>query len=112
VIFEIARAGEHRLQLAVDERDVAYLAVDQAGAVRLASLPEQPFELRIARITPVAFAEAGNNFFEVEATLAQPSDSVSAGMTGVAKVVVGQRSYLWLLTHRAWETVARWWWAL
>jgi hypothetical protein len=48
----------------------------------------------------VATAEEGRNYFRVEAQLTGAPPKLRPNMEGVAKVVAGERSLLWIWTHR------------
>jgi hypothetical protein len=60
----------------------------------------------------VATAADGRNYFEVEATpeASQAQASLRPGLSGVAKIEVGERSLGWLLFHRAvaWLRLSLW----
>lgn len=113
-LFELAPLATWRVILQVDERDVAELAEGRAAELVLASLPGRTWPLQVRRITPVAVAEEGRNHFRVEATLVDGAvPGMRPGMEGVAKVQAGERSLLWIGTHRFtdWLRLAWWrWW--
>lgn len=100
LLFELAPLDAWRVILKVDERDIAVLRPGQRGELVLASLPGQAQAFTVKRITSVAVAEEGRNFFRVEAELAEKSAPLRPGMEGVAKVEVGRASLLWVWTHR------------
>ena len=114
VLFEIAPLAAWRVILQVDERDIAYIAEQRQGELRLASLPGDAWPLSVARITPVSVAEQGRNHFRVEAELQiAVVAQMRPGMEGVAKVDAGSRSLLWIWTHRFtdWLRLVLWqWW--
>lgn len=118
VLFELAPLDAWRVILKVDERDIAYVQTGQQGELVLTSLPGQSFPLRIKRITPVSVAEEGRNYFRVEAELTRdtsPGDiKMRPGMEGVGKADAGQRSLLWIWTHRFvdWLRLKTWEWML
>ena len=100
VLFLIAPSGEYRLIVEVDERDIPYLKPGQPGALSLAALPGRQIDFQVARITPLATARDGRNFFEVEGRLDRLPASARPGLQGVAKILVGERSFGWVWTHR------------
>lgn len=115
VLLTIAPANEYRLMVEVDEREVADVRVQQTGRVALVSLPDKTLPFRVQRITPVATARDGRNFFEVEATLADPlHQSLRPGLDGVAKINAGQRPFIWIWTHRMLNAIRMtvWSWGL
>lgn len=116
VLFELAPLDAWRVILKVDERDIAHVRQGQAGELVLASLPGQLFPLTVRRITPVSVAEEGRNYFRVEAELTtdtgQAPPPMRPGMEGVGKVDAGERSLLWIWTHRFtdWLRLKSWEW--
>jgi len=75
-------------------------------------LPGEAQPLKVKRVTSVAVAEEGRNFFRVEADLVQKSAPLRPGMEGVAKIATDQRSLLWVWTHRFvdWLRITYWEW--
>ncbi len=112
VLLTLVPKEAHRLIMAVDERDIASLQPGMRGLITLAALPGEALPMVVERITPVASVSQGRNAFEVEAKLTSDSAVLRYGMQGVAKVEVGNRSVLWIWTHRAWHwlRMAVWTW--
>ncbi len=117
VLFEIAPLDTWRVTLKVDERDIAHLRTGAPGELVLTSVPGAARPLHVRRITPVSIPEEGRNYFRVEAELAPQQDAAAfaqmrPGMEGVAKVEAGERSLLWIWTHRFtdWLRLKRWEW--
>lgn len=113
VLYELAPLQGFRVVLQVDERDIARLAIGQRGEMVLASLPDRALPFTVSTITSVATAHEGRNVFRVEASLPDAPARLRPGMEGVGKVVVGQRSLLWIWTHGLldWARLALWaWW--
>ncbi len=103
VQFELAPLDAWRVILKVDERDIAYVAIGQSGELILTSLPAQVRPFKVEKITPVALAEEGRNYFRVEAKLSEESSEIRPNMEGVGKITTDQRSLLWIGTHRFFE---------
>jgi multidrug resistance efflux pump len=110
VLMVLAPSDSFRLIVEVDESDIAAVRPGQRGQLALAARPEQPLAFTTRRIVPLARAADGRNFFEVEATPDAAQSSLRPGLTGVAKIEVGQRRLGWLLFHRAaaWLRLALW----
>ena len=69
-------------------------------------MPGDALPIEVEKITPVATAEEGRNYFKVEARLldeAQPT--LRPGMQGVGKVLVERRKLIWIWTHK----ITQWW---
>ncbi|HYC46135.1 MAG TPA: efflux RND transporter periplasmic adaptor subunit [Burkholderiales bacterium] len=114
VLLTVAPANEYRLIVEVDERDIADVQIGAEGALALAALPQNARSFRVTRITPVATARDGRNFFEVEGALAGLPASVQPGLQGVAKIRSTRRSLGWIWTHRFtdWLRLTLWAWRL
>jgi RND family efflux transporter MFP subunit len=107
-------APEHnfRVILEVDERDIADVKLGKAGSLALSALPGDTFPLEVNRITPVATSGQGRNYFEVEAQMKAKAGELRPGLLGVGKVEAGERSLLWIWTHRIsdWLRLTVWSW--
>lgn len=112
VLFEIAPLDAYRVILKVDERDMAYLAVEQKGELALSGIPGARLPFSVARITPVSTAEEGRNYFRVEARMEAATERLRPGMEGVGKISIGERRLIWIWTHTFidWLRLAFWTW--
>lgn len=111
LLFEVAPLDAWRVILKVDERDIAFVTSGQAGEMVLTGLPGRTWPLRIKTVTPVSVAEEGRNYFRVEAGLDEKEATpLKPNMEGVAKIVVGERSALWVWTHRFTDWLRTSWW--
>lgn len=111
-LFEVAPAQGFRVVLQVDDRDIARVAIGQTGELVLSSLPDQALAFSVDAVTSVATPVDGRNVFRVEARVHGTDGRLRPGMEGVGKVVVGERSLLWIWTHAAvdWLRLALWSW--
>ena len=112
LLFQVAPRSGYRVVLQVDDRDISRLALGQVGDLVLASLPDRPLRMRISAITPVSTQIDGRNVFRVEARVGASGQHIRPGMEGVGKVVVGERSLIWVWTHRFvdWLRLTLWNW--
>jgi multidrug resistance efflux pump len=110
VLFEVSPLAAWRVILKVDERDISHVREGMSGNLMLASLPSEFYPLVVSKVTPVATAEDGRNYFRAETGLTGATPALRPNMEGVAKIEVGQRSVLWIWTHRLtdWLRVAFW----
>jgi multidrug resistance efflux pump len=105
-LLTLAPSDAYRVILEVDERDVAYLAAGNHGALALSALPGEALNIQVVRVTPVARSEQGRHYFEVEAALTQDASKLlRPGLRGVAKVPAGERSVLSSWTRRAVDSI-------
>ena len=111
VLFEVAPLDGYRVILKVDDRDIPEIAAQQGGKLALSALPGESLPFTVERVTPVATAEDGQNFFRVEASLERPGESLRPGMAGVAKIEVGRRRFFWIWTHGLFDWLRLWAWS-
>jgi len=114
VLMVVAPAGEFRLIVEVDERDIAWLQAGQKGELALAALTDRSFDFVVERVTPVANARDGRNYFEVVGRLNADQASLQPGLRGVARISAGERTLAWIWTHGVidWLSVKLWSWGL
>ncbi len=112
VLFQIAPLDTYRVILQVEERDIAYVKVDQQGELALSGTPHQHMDFSVEQITPVSTAQEGRNYFRVEARLHSPSERVRPGMEGVGKIIAGESRLIWIWTHSLfdWLRLSIWKW--
>lgn len=114
-LLTIAPIEAFRLIIEVDERDIAEVKQGQTGQLALVSIPNQRNVFEVARLMPVAIVKDGRNLFEVEGTIqAKQLKMLKPGLEGVAKIAVGKRSVIWILSHRVtdWFRLNLWSWGL
>jgi RND family efflux transporter MFP subunit len=111
VLYKIAPLNDYRVVLNVDERDFSDVLLGQSGHLALAAAPDERLEIIVNKITPVSTAEDGNNFFKVEASMADAPQHLRPGMQGVGKIEVGDRRLIWIWTHRIVDWLRLWIWA-
>ena len=111
-LFEIAPLESYRIILQVDEREIRHIADKQVGRLVMTGIAGEAMDFSVAKLTPVATAQDGKNFFRVEAKLADASPRLRPGMEGVGKISVGNRSLWWILTHgfSDWLRLSVWTW--
>jgi multidrug efflux pump subunit AcrA (membrane-fusion protein) len=111
VLLTVAPAGEFRLVVEVDERDIDDVRAGQTGFLALGAF-ERSLPFSVERVTPMATTRDGRNFFEVEGKLADAPASLRPGLQGVAKIGAGDRALGWIWTHRLveWVRMTLWSW--
>jgi RND family efflux transporter MFP subunit len=111
-LFRIAPLDTYRVVIDVDESDIGDIALNQAGVLRVASLPQEPMSYRIEQITALSMQKDGRNFFQVEAALDHPSPRLRPGMEGIAKTAIDRRllvtSYAGKMVDWAYLVLWRW----
>ncbi len=112
ILFEVTPLDSYRVILKVDERRIADVRVGQRGGLVLFSLPGQEYGFSVTKITPIARAEEGRNYFRVEAALDSVDENLRPGMEGVGKIDVDRRNLalIWVRDMREWLTLFLWKW--
>ncbi|MDX2457830.1 MAG: HlyD family efflux transporter periplasmic adaptor subunit [Gammaproteobacteria bacterium] len=113
VLFEVAPLDSYRIMLEVDERDIGYVKAGQQGRLALSGSPHETHLFTVERILPVSTAADGKNFFQVEASLKEDSETLRPGMLGIGKIDAGEHRLIWLWTHKLtdWLRLSLWsWW--
>lgn len=89
-----------------------YVDLSLDGEISLASQPEETFEIKVTRIEPSAVVKEEGNVFLVRCELPEGFSSWwKPGMTGVSKLNAGERTLLWIFTHRTMDFLRlRLWW--
>jgi hypothetical protein len=90
------------VEIEIPERDAHAVLASRAGEIAFATLPDPRYPIVIERLEPVARVRPEGNVFVLRARITAPAGGIwwRPGMSGVAKVDAGDRSILWLLTHR------------
>jgi len=111
VLFQVAPLDSYRLILEVDERDVTHVAVGQSGQLALSGMPGERLSMTVDKLTPVANAKEGRNYFRAEGRLETASDRLRPGMEGVGKITIGERRLIWIWTHKLVDWLRLWVWS-
>lgn len=111
VLFEIAPLDDYRVELDVDEADIAAVAVGQTGHLALTALPGERLAFTVDQITSVAETTDGRNVFKVEGHLEEDVALLRPGMRGVGKVAAGEHRLIWVWTHRLVDRIRLWLWS-
>lgn len=100
VLLKISQLEGLYVEMRVPERDIDLIAQSRTADIAFAARPEDTFAVRIDRIEPSAMSERDGSVFVLRGSMGDRADWLRPGMTGVAKVEAGQRSLLWMATHR------------
>jgi multidrug resistance efflux pump len=110
--FKITPLDAYRVILEVDDGGIEHIQVGQTGTLRIASIPEDPLDFTVERITPVSEQSEGRNFFRVEARLHRITERIRPGMKGVAKTNIEERLLIRIWTEGLvdWIRLMLWKW--
>jgi multidrug efflux pump subunit AcrA (membrane-fusion protein) len=101
-IFRIAKVEGLYITLMVSEREMRHIQPQARGEVALLSQPAQNIPIRVSSVIPVAQVKGqeGNQFMIKAELLQEPQGWWRPGMTGLARIDVGDKNVAWVLTHR------------
>jgi RND family efflux transporter MFP subunit len=101
VLMKVSRLEGLYVEMRVPERDVDLIAESVRAEIAFTARPEDTFGVAIVRIEPAAQVEREGNVFVVRGDLvSERADWLRPGMSGVAKVESGRRTFAWIATHR------------
>jgi multidrug resistance efflux pump len=98
-------------EITLAEQDVARIQPGQLVALKLRALPYETFSTRVDRIAPAALSAEVQSTVVVACRLTTPLPELRPGMTGYARIDVGQRSVGAILLDRCLRYVrTEFWW--
>ena len=112
MLFKLARIDRLYAELELTETDIHQMEGALEGEIALASRPQETHGIRVFRMEPVAVPREEGNVFIVHASFpGGPQEWWRPGMTGIAKLYIGERSLIWLMSHRTVDFLRlRLWW--
>jgi hypothetical protein len=101
-LFRIAKIEGFYVSLLVSEREMRHITPQAKGEFVLISNPDAVIAIRITSLIPIAKVngQEGNQFLIKAELLEPPAQWWRPGMTGLARIEVGERNVAWILTHR------------
>ena len=100
VLFEISSLQDYRLILEFDEHAVSDVETGLSGRLRFPAQPDNSYSTTIKSVVPIAVSRDFRTVFQVEALLNDPATGLRPGMQGIAKVTVGRKPLIWVLSQR------------
>jgi biotin carboxyl carrier protein len=110
-LVRVAKLKSLFVQVDVPERDIHELTGKDTGEIAFFSQPRLKFPVSITTLEPAAMAKESGNVFQARCTLQLPPEAwFRPGMSGVAKIDVGPRRLIWILTHRTIDFLRIYFW--
>ena len=102
IILQIANPTQLYARIKVLEEYIDELKVGQTAQLNLLSRPDIYFNVRIEKIIPMANVDDVNgNVFTLKVVFEdEVQDWMRPGMSGISKIVIEDRSVLWIFTHK------------
>lgn len=109
-MFEVAQLDDLRARLEVPEDKIADVLKGLQGDLATAADPGTYYRFEVERIEPMAKIKEQKNVFGVRVRLLVQTDQLRPGMSGVAKIDAGKRSYAWIWSRQAvnWVRMKLW----
>ena len=112
ILFKVARHENLFVELKINEDEIHELSEGTSGKIAFVSRPQLKYPFNIIQIDPVALpGDAGNIFKARGKNLDTSVDWWRPGMSGIAKLDVGSRRIIWIITHRTIDffQMLMWW---
>lgn len=111
LLFRIARTDRMYIECNVKENDIHEVRGDATGEIAFASQPKLKFPMRVTRIEPAAQTRDKENVFVVRCQFDESLEEWwRPGMSGVAKLNVGKRTFFWIISHRTIDFLRMYFW--
>ena len=100
-LFRVAQLSGFSMDIQLDERDAQEVKSGAPGECAFLSRPADTLPVTVDMVLPSAVEKEGVNLFAARARINTPeADWWRPGLSGVAKINAGERSLLWIITHR------------
>lgn len=103
-VVTIAAMSSLYVEAAVSERDLSFLEAGQTTRLTLLARPKERFQMSVDRIIPAAEVQDADNVFPIRMGNLDGDNPDTGwwlpGMTGVAKISVGNKPIGWIATRR------------
>lgn len=101
-IFRIAKVEGLYVTLMVSEKEMRHIRPNATGELALLSQPAHNIKIRVSSVIPVAQVKGqeGNQFMIKAELLENPQVWWRPGMTGLARIDVGEKNVAWVISHR------------
>jgi hypothetical protein len=112
ILLKIANSTDIFVRFKISEKYIDEIEIDNMGELKLLSRPEQYFPIKVTNIVPTAQVDGKNgNVFMIKAKILSPLESWwRPGMSGVAKINVGERRVIWIITHKSIDFIRMYFW--
>ena len=113
MLLKIARIDAMYLTIKVHERDIGEFREHEKGRLSLLSRPNETFAITVDQIIPMAEVDQKDgNIFVLKADINDaPQAWWRPGMSGIARIDVGKRRVIWIISHRLIDFIRMqlWW---
>lgn len=111
LLLKLAQTEDSYLELEIDQADIHEVQVGSRGQFALVGRPEQRYAIAIDRIDPASTLREGKNVYLARGRLQEDiAPWWRPGMGGTARIDVGQRPLIWVMTHRTVRFLREFFW--
>jgi hypothetical protein len=112
VLFKLAQIERLYAELEVNETDIHQIQGSLEGEIALTSRPQDTYPITLFQMEPAAIPKEKGNVFIVHCNFPEgPQEWWRPGMTGIAKLDIGERRLIWIISHRTVDFLRlRLWW--
>jgi multidrug efflux pump subunit AcrA (membrane-fusion protein) len=111
LLLKLAQTANAYLELEIDQSSIHEVKLGSRGEFALVGRPEDRFGITIKRIDPAAVTRDGRTFYVARAEVdGEFRPNWRPGMGGNAKINAGDRSPLWIMTHRTVRFLREFFW--
>jgi multidrug efflux pump subunit AcrA (membrane-fusion protein) len=110
-LMEVAPLDTLILEVEVEQGDISYVTADHGGRFTTKADPDRPIAFEIGKIRPVPETRGGRSVYVAEAVITNKDGWLRPGMEGAAKVNVGRRNAVWVISRKLvdWVRLHIWW---
>ncbi|MGM0519747.1 MAG: efflux RND transporter periplasmic adaptor subunit [Campylobacterota bacterium] len=112
MLLKIANSNDIFIKFKISEKYIDEINLEDMGELKLLSKPENYYPIKVMNIVPVAQVDKNNgNIFVLKAKALNGVESWwRPGMSGVAKINVGKRRVIWIITHSTIDFLRMFFW--
>jgi multidrug resistance efflux pump len=111
LLLKLAQTSNAYIELEIDQAYIHDVKVGSRGEFALVGRPEERFGITVTRIDPAALTRDGRTFYLARAGLDGAfRPNWRPGMGGNAKIEAGDRSLIWIMTHRTVRFLREYFW--
>ncbi|MGH1428670.1 MAG: efflux RND transporter periplasmic adaptor subunit [Arenicella sp.] len=108
-LFEVAPLNKMIAELAVPAEDITHVTAGMPLSISLDALPKKQWDARLNTIQPRATVMDNKNVFLAKVSLENDQQlQFKPGMQGLASISAGKKTVGWVLLHKAFERISRW----
>jgi hypothetical protein len=111
-LMEFGQRDKLEVELRLADRFIQDVHLGQKGYIRTKGQPQDRYAVTVQSIVPQPQAVEGDNVYTVYARLDEESSQWQPGQEGEVRLEAGERTLVWILTHRLteWLRMKTWGW--